>query len=86
MAFLMFAILCILCLERSPVCLNDKEMTKALMLSSDQLEVINFNWTFESVHATHPVGRRSHTHGTKPTGWYYEVYIKTQGILQIGKW
>ena len=56
------------------------------MLSSDQLEVINFNWTFESVHATHPVGRRSHTHGTKPTGWYYEVYIKTQGILQIGKW
>lgn len=70
--------------ERPPVCLDRKEMTGALMLSSDRSEVINFNWTFESVHATHAVGRTRHSHGAKPTGWYYEVQIKTPGIMQIG--
>jgi hypothetical protein len=56
------------------------------MLSSDRTEVINFNWAFESVHANVAVGRRRHTAGlAKPAGWYYEVQVMTQGIMQIGE-
>lgn len=56
------------------------------MMSSDRMDVINFNWTFESVHANVAVGRQRHMVGSeKPAGWYYEVQIMTQGIMQIGK-
>ncbi|XP_028401066.1 uncharacterized protein LOC114524145 [Dendronephthya gigantea] len=73
--------------ERPSVCLNGKEKTQALILSSDKTEVINFHWTFESVHANAAVGRRKYTSGSpKPAGWYYEVQLMTQGIMQIGKW
>ena len=56
------------------------------MLSCDKTEVINFNWSFESAHANVAVGRRRNTAGsTKPAGWYYEVQVMTQGIMQIGE-
>ena len=55
------------------------------MLSSDKTEVINFNWSFESIHANIAVGRRRNTAGAKPAGWYYEVQVMTQGIMQIGE-
>ena len=71
--------------ERQTVCLNDEEKTEALMLSCDKTDVINFNWTFESVHANVAVGRRRHATGLgNPAGWYYEVQVMTQGIMQIG--
>lgn len=66
--------------------LNGKEKTQALILSSDKTQVVNFHWTFESVHANVAVGRRRYTSGsTKPAGWYYEVQVMTQGIMQIGE-
>ena len=70
--------------ERQPVWLSVEEKTQALMLSSDRTEVVNFNWTFESVHANVAVGRHA-AGSSKPAGWYYEVQVMTQGIMQVGE-
>ena len=66
--------------------LNEKEKTKALLVSSDRTEAINLNWSFESVHANVAVGRQRHATGSsKPSGWYYEVQVMTNGIMQVGE-
>ena len=65
--------------------LDEQTKTPALVLSADRLEASNPNWTFESVHATLCVGRGMCTAPTYPSGWYYEVTLKSTGILQIGK-
>ena len=65
--------------------LDEQTKTPALVLSADRLEASNPNWTFESVHATLCVGRGMCTVPPYPSGWYYEVILKSSGILQIGK-
>ena len=65
--------------------LDEQTKTPALVLSADRLEASNPNWTFESVHATLCVGRGMYTVPPYPSGWYYEVTLKSTGILQIGK-
>ena len=65
--------------------LDERSKTPALVLSADRLEVANPNWTFESVRATMCVGRGMSTGPPFPAGWYYEVTLKSAGILQIGK-
>lgn len=64
--------------------LDERSKTPALVLSADRLEVANPNWTFESVRATMCVGRGMSTGPPFPAGWYYEVTLKSAGILQIG--
>ena len=64
--------------------LDEQTKTPALVLSADRLEASNPNWTFESVHATLCVGRGMCAVPPYPSGWYYEVTLKSTGILQIG--
>ena len=66
--------------------LDEHSKTPALVLSADRLEVSNPNWTFESVRATLCVGRAMCAVPPYPAGWYYEVTLKSTGILQIGMW
>ena len=65
--------------------LDENTKTPALVLSADRLEASNPNWTFESVHSTLCVGRGMCTVPPYPSGWYYEVTLKSTGILQIGR-
>ena len=65
--------------------LDDRVNTAALMLSGDRLEASNNNWTFESVRATFCVGRSMYYTSSHPSGWYYEVTVKSTGIMQIGE-
>ncbi|XP_067026328.1 uncharacterized protein [Acropora muricata] len=64
--------------------LDEHSKTPALVISADRLEVANPNWTFESVRATLCVGRGLSAGPPYPAGWYYEVTLKSSGILQIG--
>ena len=64
--------------------LDEHTKTPALVLSADRLEASNPNWTFESVHATLCIGRGMCAVSPYPAGWYYEVTLKSTGILQIG--
>ncbi|XP_066278423.1 uncharacterized protein [Branchiostoma lanceolatum] len=64
------------------VVLNPADCTSALMLSSNLLEARNDSWTFESIRATQPVNRP--WENTQPSGWYYEIELKSCGIIQIG--
>ncbi|XP_071492443.1 uncharacterized protein [Diadema antillarum] len=65
------------------VCLDVMSRTPSLLVSADHLEVRNDSWTFESILArtSLPVPRK---HKKKPAGWYYEVELKSSGIIQIG--
>eukprot|EP00058_Branchiostoma_floridae_P023406 XP_002608896.1 hypothetical protein BRAFLDRAFT_85546 [Branchiostoma floridae] len=64
------------------VVLNPSDCTSALMLSSNLLEARNDSWTFESIRATQPVNRPWES--AQPSGWYYEIELKSCGIIQIG--
>ena len=64
--------------------LDESTKTPALVLSADRLEASNPNWTFESMHSTLCVGRGMCFVSPYPSGWYYEVTLKSAGILQIG--
>ena len=67
--------------------LDENTKTPALVLSADRFEASNPNWTFESMHSTLCVGRGTCTVPPPPypSGWYYEVTLKSTGILQIGR-
>ena len=60
--------------------------TKSLILSSNRLEVSNENWYFESVKLNQGISKQLYGNSkTTPKGWYYEVQIHSEGIMQIGK-
>ena len=75
---------CCLLISDIAVELDEHTKTPALVLSADRLEASNPNWTFESVHATLCIGRGMCAMSPYPAGWYYEVTLKSTGILQIG--
>ena len=75
---------CCLLISDIAVELDEHTKTPALVLSADRLEASNPNWTFESVHATLCIGRGMCAISPYPAGWYYEVTLKSTGILQIG--
>ena len=75
---------CCLLISDIAVELDEHTKTPALVLSTDRLEASNPNWTFESVHATLCIGRGMCAVSPYPAGWYYEVTLKSTGILQIG--
>jgi hypothetical protein len=64
--------------------LDERLKTPALVVGADHLEAYNMNWTFESIRATFCVGRSKYPSCPHPLGWYYEVTLKSNGILQIG--
>ncbi|XP_032239903.1 uncharacterized protein LOC5514394 isoform X2 [Nematostella vectensis] len=64
--------------------LDERVKTPALVLSADRLEAYNMNWTFESIRATYCVGHAMYKASPHPSGWYYEVILKSNGIMQIG--
>lgn len=58
---------------------------RSCIVSSDSLETSNENWYFESLQANQPVGKSLYANiELKPKGWYYEVVVLSDGILQIG--
>ena len=57
---------------------------RSVIISSDGLQISNENWFFESVKANQGVSKTLYS-SEHPDGWYYEVIVLTDGILQIGK-
>ena len=53
------------------------------IISSDGLQITNENWFFETVTANQYVSRLLYSE-VAPLGWYYEVTVLTDGIMQIG--
>ncbi|EDV22738.1 uncharacterized protein TRIADDRAFT_58620 [Trichoplax adhaerens] len=65
--------------------LSASSRTPSLIISPDHLEACNESWTFESVLADVYVCKGIYDHSKQiPDGWYYEVILKTPGIIQIG--
>lgn len=57
--------------------------TPALLISADHLEVRNDSWTFESILAVNHLPTVK-GEDSQPEGWYYEVELKSNGIVQVG--
>ncbi|XP_033109780.1 uncharacterized protein LOC117111027 isoform X2 [Anneissia japonica] len=55
--------------------------TPALIFSANALEVRNDSWTFESILANVAVPSQGLI---LPNGWYFEVELRSSGIVQIG--
>eukprot|EP00794_Sanderia_malayensis_P008043 gene8043-8906_t len=66
------------------VLLDSKRLTSSMIISNDQLEVYNGNWTFESAYATHSICQDLMQGRDDVSGWYYEVSLLSNGIMQIG--
>ncbi|XP_030841407.1 uncharacterized protein LOC591592 isoform X2 [Strongylocentrotus purpuratus] len=62
--------------------------TPALLVSADHLEIRNDSWTFESIIAVNPLPhvKDGEVQSTNKhlEGWYYEVEVKSNGIIQVG--
>lgn len=59
--------------------------TKSCILSSNKFEVSNENWYFESVKFNQGISKVLYEDcKITPKGWYYEVEIGSEGIIQIG--
>ncbi|XP_047128177.1 uncharacterized protein LOC100208776 [Hydra vulgaris] len=54
------------------------------IISSDGLQITNENWFFETVCANQYICRSLYSDEYSPLGWYYEVTVLTDGIMQIG--
>ena len=70
---------------RKGVYMNHVDIPRSIIIRSDGLELSNENWYFESVIANQPIGKELYKNEENhPDGWYYEVVIYTDGVMQIG--
>ena len=61
-------------------------LPNSLILSTNNLQVSNENWYFESIRCNQAVSTSLYdTIEDMVPGWYYEVVIHTKGIMQIGE-
>ncbi|XP_071828280.1 uncharacterized protein [Apostichopus japonicus] len=62
-----------------------KDVTRTMFMSTDDLEVLNYNWTFESVRANVGVSQPSSpSPSDHPKGWYYQMELFSDGLIQVG--
>lgn len=70
---------------RHGVYMRHVDIPRSIIIRSDGLEMSNENWYFESAIANQAVSQRLYENSDEnPAGWYYEVTVFSDGVMQIG--